>query len=217
MLPVLTMSDYPLERENNIFINCPFDAEYLPIFHAIVFAVLDSGFKPRCALEITDAGDVRIDKIARIIEECSHSIHDISRTELDPDSNLPRFNMPLELGLYLGCKKFGGGDHALKRCLVLDREGHRYQRFISDIGGQDIRVHNNNPRDAIIAVRHWLREVSGRAEIPGGTVIYRRYRAFIRSLPAICRNLQYDIRDLPFVDRRYTMEVWLREDRNPAA
>lgn len=55
-------------------------------------------------LEINDAGDQRIDKINNIIKECKIGIHDISRTELDDHSNLPRFNMPLELGLFLGAK-----------------------------------------------------------------------------------------------------------------
>ena len=34
-----------------VFVNCPFDAEYWPIFEAIVFGILDCGFTPRSALE----------------------------------------------------------------------------------------------------------------------------------------------------------------------
>ena len=34
-----------------MFINCPFDAVYEPLFDAIVFAVYDCGFIARCALE----------------------------------------------------------------------------------------------------------------------------------------------------------------------
>jgi hypothetical protein len=30
------------EYEQNVFINCPFDAEYAPLFEAIVFAVNDA-------------------------------------------------------------------------------------------------------------------------------------------------------------------------------
>ena len=32
-----------------VFINCPFDEQYKPLFHAAVFAVIDCGFIPRCA------------------------------------------------------------------------------------------------------------------------------------------------------------------------
>ncbi|HDD9386145.1 TPA: hypothetical protein PBQ45_005000 [Escherichia coli] len=92
--------------DTNVFINCPFDNSYDPFFDAALFAIYRCNFKPRCALEINDAGDQRIDKINNIIKECKIGIHDISRTELDDHSNLPRFNMPLELGLFLGAKKF---------------------------------------------------------------------------------------------------------------
>ena len=95
---------------DNVFINCPFDSAYKPLFDAIVFAVHDCGFVARCALEEGDASQVRIDKIYNIIEDCRYGIHDISRTELDEVSGLPRFNMPLELGIFLGAKRFGVED-----------------------------------------------------------------------------------------------------------
>ena len=88
----------------NVFINCPFDDTYLPLFRTIIFTVHDMGFRARCALEASNAGNVRIDKIQNIIAECKYSIHDLSRTQLDRRHRLPRFNMPLELGIDLGCK-----------------------------------------------------------------------------------------------------------------
>jgi hypothetical protein len=60
------------------------------------------GFTPRCARENDDGGEVRIDKICRIIRDSPYGVHDISKTEPDPDSGLPRFNMPFELGLSSG-------------------------------------------------------------------------------------------------------------------
>ena len=42
----------------NVFINFPFDAAYKPLFEAIVFAILNCGHKPRCALEIDDGSEV---------------------------------------------------------------------------------------------------------------------------------------------------------------
>ena len=128
---------------DNVFINCPFDSVYKPLFDAIVFAVHDCGFVARCALEEGDASQVRIDKIYNIIENCRYGIHDISRTELDEVSRLPRFNMPLELGIFLGAKRFGVEDQKGKKCLVMDKERFRYQKFISDIAGQDIRGYVN--------------------------------------------------------------------------
>jgi hypothetical protein len=77
------------------------------IFDAIVFVVYYLGFVARCALEVDDASEARLAKITRIIRQCTYGVHDISFVGLDPGSNLPRFNMPLELGLYLGCQPFG--------------------------------------------------------------------------------------------------------------
>lgn len=101
--------------ETGVFINCPFDASYRPIFEAIVFCVADCGYRPRCALEADDSGEVRVEKILNIVSGCRFGIHDLSRTELDGATGLPRFNMPLELGFFLAAKRFGAGKQKRKR------------------------------------------------------------------------------------------------------
>jgi hypothetical protein len=123
------------DYDHDVFINCPFDEPYQSMFYALVFAVHDCGFKVRCTLEIDDAGSVRFDNIVELIRECRFGIHDVSRTELDKVSSLPRFNMPLELGIFLGAMRFGSGKQRQKHSLVLDREPYRYQKFVSDISG----------------------------------------------------------------------------------
>ena len=169
---------------DNVFINCPFDKQYEPIFHAIIFAIFDCGFVPRCTLEEDDASQIRIEKIYSIINACRYSIHDISRTELDSKNNLPRFNMPLELGIFLSAKKFGSGKHNKKSCLILDKKAYRYQKFISDISGQDISAHNNSTKNAIRIVRDWLRGKSRRTTLSDGDVIWKRYQRFRKTLPS---------------------------------
>jgi hypothetical protein len=106
--------------DTNVFINCSFDKDYEPVFFAIVFAVIDCGFTARCALEAEDAGATRIEKIFRLIEACRFGVHDISRVERDAAHDLPRFNMPFELGLFLGARRFGERDQARKSCIVLE-------------------------------------------------------------------------------------------------
>ena len=113
----------------SVFLNVPFDRAYRPLFEAMVFAVHDCGFRPRCALEASDGGHVRVQKIAAIIRECRLGIHDISRTELDRKSRLPRFNMPFELGVFLGAKWFGDDSQRRKNTLVLDRAKYRSSSF----------------------------------------------------------------------------------------
>ena len=154
--------------DRNVFINCPFDGDFQPLRDAIVFAVMNCGFLPRCALERVDSGEVRIEKICRIISECRFGIHDISRTELSADSRLPRFNMPFELGLYLGAARFGEIKQRKKCSLIFDTEPYRYQKFLSDIAGQDISAHHGNPAQAISQIRDWLATSSRRSDLPGG-------------------------------------------------
>ena len=165
-------------RSNHVFVNCPFDEGYKPILDGIVFAITDLGFVARSAREQDDGGEVRLAKIERIIEQCKYGIHDLSAVELDPINNLPRFNMPLELGSFLGCKRFGDAAQRRKVSLILDSEPYRYQKCISDIAGQDIHTHGGQPENAIREVRRWLAVASGRTQLPGGNDIVNRYRRF---------------------------------------
>lgn len=142
--------------DESVFINCPFDEGYKPLFEAVVFTVLNCGYTPRCALELSDSGQVRIAKINALIAGCRFGIHDVCRTELDPVNSLPRFNMPLELGLFLGCQTFGSRKHRDKSCLIFDTERYRYQKFVSDIAGQDIKAHGQDARRVIKGIRDWL-------------------------------------------------------------
>ncbi len=199
------------DYNDNVFINCAFDKEYEPIFKAIIFAIFDCGFVPRCTLEEDDASQIRIDKIYSIINACRYSIHDISRTELDLKNKLPRFNMPLELGLFLSAKKFGSGKHNKKSCLILDKKAYRYQKFISDIAGQDINAHNNAPKNAIRIVRDWLRGKSRRTTLPDGDVIWKRYQRSRRTLPSMCKTLQLNQKKLIYKDYVHLVYEWLKQ------
>lgn len=198
--------------EKSVFINCPFDAAYAPLFEAIVFAVQDAGFRPRSARERLDSSQVRLHKIVELISESRYSIHDLSRTEIDDATALPRFNMPLELGLDLGCKTFSA-DHRDKSLLIFDSEKYRFQRFISDIGGQDIHHHQNDPSSAVTLVRHWLRTEAG-VSLPGPASIHSRYLQYRSDLPAMCRELRLDLDDLAFADFSQTIALWIeRKDQ----
>ena len=194
-----------------VFINCPFDGEYRPMFEALVFAVHDCGFVARCALEIDDGSEVRIEKIQRIIADCGLGIHDISRTELDSTWNLPRFNMPLELGLFLGAKRYGTGQQRKKLCLILDREPYRYQKYCSDIAGQDIQSHGGDPAAAVKIVRNWLRNASAGSGvvIPSAKTMVERYERFRRDLPRLSRRFRLDPDELIFNDFTTLTAEWL--------
>jgi hypothetical protein len=123
----------------------------------LLFTVLACGFEPRCALEEDDAMEVRLHKIVRIIEECPLSIHDVSCTELDAVHQLPRFNMPFELGIFIGAAHILKPRSLKRRALVLDRDRYRYQKFLSDIAGQD----KANPCAQVLSAALMLRHSFG--------------------------------------------------------
>lgn len=183
------------------------------MFDAIVFAITDLGFVARSAQEDDDGGEFRLAKIQRIIAECKFGVHDISAVQLDPNHGLPRFNMPLELGLFLGCKHYGIPAQRNKVSLVFDSVPHRYQIFISDIAGQDIHSHGANVETAIRELRTWLATASKRKRLPGGRDIFERYGRFQADLPALCRELRLQPTEITFNDLRQMIVDWLKANR----
>jgi len=197
--------------DDSVFINCPFDSPYSQIFPALVFTVRDCGLIPRCALEESDSGESRILKLYRIISVCKYGIHDISRTELSPHK-LPRFNMPLELGIFLGAKQYGGRGQKMKVCLILDRTPYRYQKFCSDLAGSDLKAHSNDPRRAVIVVRNWLRNARREVQLPGGEAILKRYKAFMKDLPFLCASFSLNRNALELNDLTTMIDEWLKSN-----
>src|SRR5947209_8594455 len=142
----------PAAYEESVFLNVPFDKKYGRLFDALTFAIHDCGFVVRSALEVDDSGQARVVKILDIIEQSKFGVHDISRAGVDRQTRLARFNMPPELGFFLRAKRYGSAQDRQKCCLILDRDRYRYRNFCSDIAGQDIRAHNDEPRESILAV-----------------------------------------------------------------
>ena len=204
----------PAPYSRSVFLNCPFDPSYDSLLHALVFTVHDCGYVARCALEIDDSSVARMTKILQLIEECQYGIHDLSRTEPDPVHSLPRFNMPLELGLFLAAKRFGSRRQREKRCLIFDREKYRYQKFCSDIAGQDVRAHGAQVRSAMIEVRNWLNGFLKKEGIlvPSGSIVHERYERFLVQLPEWCERLNLDRDELDFNDRTTLIAEWLKEN-----
>jgi hypothetical protein len=200
-LPITVSSD-------DVFINCPFDSDYSASFRAIIFAVFACGFRPRTARELDDASYARLSKILDLIAECRFGIHDLSRTELDSEFGLPRFNMPFELGLFIGAKHFGGEGQEKKRVLIFDTESYRYQKFISDLNGMDITAHDGNSSTIVGKVRNWLTNVS-RRKISADGVIIAAYNQFAADLPTIATKAGFNPLQIPYLDYEIFVTEWL--------
>lgn len=198
---------------DSVFINCPFDKEYLPLLQAIVYTVYRCGFYPQSALGDDNALENRLSKIENYIENCRYGIHDISRTEVNVNS-LPRFNMPFELGIFFGAKKFGNRNQKLKNALVFERVKYSYQQYISDLNGIDTKAHNADPKIIIKETRNWLKTSSRRESIPGYKAIISEFLIFQNTLPDIAKNLDLDVNDIPFNELCYIVEEAIRKQTN---
>lgn len=139
-------------------------------------------------------------KILRLIRSCRFGLHDISRTTLDDVNGLPRFDMPLELGMFLGAAHFGSAHQRHKRTLILDIERYRYQKFISDIAGQDIKSHQNDPAAVLGIVRDWINSVHIGAPLSGGKDLARQYRRFTAEMPSKLLKFKLHESEVSFVD-----------------
>lgn len=195
----------------SVFINCPFDDEFRPILRAMVFAIIAAGYHPRCALDATDGAEVRVGKIAAMIGECDWGIHDLSRVEVGV-GGVPRFNMPMELGLHLGARLLGERRHRRKRALILDAERHRYDQALSDISGQDIESHNNDSDVAIRCVRNWLSEhrPANADPLPGAAAMQADYRQYQAEVGPLIAHRRLDPDDLTHSDYLFLVRGWLQ-------
>lgn len=200
-----------LPAAKSVFINCPFDDDFKPILRAIVFTIILSGYHPRCALDANDGAEVRMGKIAKMLGECDWGIHDLSRVEVVPGA-VPRFNMPMELGVHLGARLLGEIRHRRKRALILDAVPHRYDAALSDISGQDIETHDNDPLQAIRRVRNWLSEhrPHNAAPLPGVNAMLADYEQFQAEVGALLDARRLDpLEQLTHSDYLFAVRDWI--------
>jgi hypothetical protein len=162
----------------NVFVNCPFDSEYLPLLRPLLFTIIYVGFVPRIASERADSGENRVDKICELIRACQYSIHDLSRLRASEIGEFSRMNMPFELGLEYGSRRFGPQPLTRKRCLVLEKDQHEFQKALSDLSGIDIKHHSNEPSEVVRAVRNWFVETVGLNGVHSASRIWYRFADF---------------------------------------
>ncbi len=155
----------PIQPYSSVFINCPFDTEYLGLFRPLVFTVLSLGLTPRFALERADFAELRLNKIIDLIRQSHFGIHDLSRCKASRKGEFYRLNMPLELGYDLGAKAYGGKRFTDKKILILEETPHSVRAAASDLAGCDGRAHNGRPEIMVKVVRDWLVLEAGTPEI----------------------------------------------------
>ncbi len=164
--------------DSNIFINCPFDEDYLHLLRPLLFTVVYLGYNPRIASERSDSAENRIDKICGLIRNSKYSVHDLSRLQARRAKEIYRMNMPFELGVEYGSRLFGPAPMDGKKCLILGKGRYDYMRALSDLSGVDIKSHANEPDEIVRAVRNWFVETVGLRRVASPKVIWYRFTDF---------------------------------------
>lgn len=142
-----------------VFINCPFDNSYITdILKPTLYILIKNGFHPRLSLEVSDSGEVRLQKITDIIKICKYSIHDLSIVKSKKANEFARMNMPLELGIDYGLRNSGMLRLDEKKFLILEAVKYDYMKAISDINGFDIKVHGNKTEKVFECLYSWSSE-----------------------------------------------------------
>lgn len=166
--------------EKNVFINCPFDENYQSLLRPLLFTVIYFKLNPRIALERTASSEQRLDKIFNLIAESKYGIHDLSRLKATKKGEYYRLNMPLELGVDIGCKQFGNDLQKNKCYLVLASDSYQYRAAASDLSGADIEAHSDEPEEVVGIVRKWLVNQTGQ-KISGSSKIWGDFLGFMSS------------------------------------
>ena len=197
--------------DKNVFINCPFDKEYIELIRPLIFTILYLDYQPRIALESFDSGEARFTKICELIENSRLSIHDLSRIQASRKLEYYRLNMPFELGVDIGCRLFKSGKARQKKCLILEKEPYRYQKALSDLSGFDIKHHSNDPRNMVFQVRNWFVEVD-HISVPSATQIWRDFIVFMTNFYDKRKSEGFRSKDLemmPVPELMRFMRDWL--------
>ena len=165
-------------KENAIFINCPFDDEYLPLLRALLFVSRFYGLDVKIASTDLDSKSNRLARIISLMRESKYSVHDLSKMKSVKEDEYYRMNMPFELGLDYGI----GGDE--KVFLIFENEPYKLKIALSDINGWDVRPHLDNPEKLIMEFRKWIvvnRELSKTLKSYSYSDIWYKYNDFYGS------------------------------------
>src|SRR4051794_23511483 len=118
--------------KTNVFVNCPFDEDYVSLLRPLVFTILYLKFSPLIS-QMKSSSTIRINQIKNHIRNSKYGIHDLSRSYPTKRTELPRFNMPYELGLDIGSAEYGENALKSKKVLILEKERYHSAKVLSDI------------------------------------------------------------------------------------
>lgn len=184
-------------RGQSVFLNVPYDPEYGSLFIALIAGIAGLGCTPHCVLEVPSGGRNRLDRVFNLIASCDASIHDLSRVTLSGALEVPRFNMPFELGITYALSQVGSHNF-----FVLEEKPFRLQASLSDLNGHDPHIHNGTAA----GVLRCLLDCFGTAS---GTPPLSALEALAKRLTRTALKLQRQYRvDGPFLPHLFKQLAW---------
>lgn len=179
--PRSTVIRKPRRAEPYVFLNIPYDRAFENLYLAYIAGLSAFGLIPRATLEIPTS-QRRLDRILNLIRRCPHSIHDLSRVQVDSRApRVPRFNMPFELGLTVA----QAAGNKSESWYVCEAVPHRINKSLSDLDGTDVRIHGGTVRGVLGALCDIFVR---RTRQPSVQEMYRSYLALRRNLPVLIKK-----------------------------
>ena len=201
--------------ETNVFINCPFDKDYTLLLKPLTFTLCFLDFTPVLSQTVS-SGNIRVNQIKQHIRSCKYSIHDLSRSHPIRQGELPRFNIPYELGIDIGAIEYGMGRLKTKKILILEKDRYHYLKVLSDIGGQDIENHDDDALTLVTKVRNWV-STNLTGNVAGQSLIWTAFNKFNADLTVdllAATYTQHDIDTMPIVDYMKYAKDWIIKYKN---
>ena len=162
-----------------VFVNCPYDAQYQQdLLYPLLFTLLWGGLDPRIASERSDGGEKRIDKICELIADADFCVHDLSRARATVEGEAQRMNMPFELGVAYGYRRFAEPSAIPQRWLVLVGSQEDKAAALSDFAGMDAQEHGDDARTLVRVTRTWIVNTAERPVSSRATTIWKNYLSF---------------------------------------
>jgi hypothetical protein len=165
------------------FINVPYDDRFQDLYLAFIAGLTAFGLDPRATLEVP-GGTRRLDRIFELITSCQYSFHDLSRVQLDRRRpQVPRFNMPFELGLVLGWLKTSRRSN--HTWFVFESVWGRVSKSLSDLDGTDPYIHDQRPKGVFRELGNALVRSADQPTVQQMNTVYRNIKT---AAPLIVRN-----------------------------
>jgi hypothetical protein len=183
-----------LVDRQSVFLNVPFDSEYSSLFIALIAGLTALGRTPRCVLEVPSGGRNRLERIFSLMESCGASIHDLSRITLCGPQEVPRFNMPFELGM-----AYAVAQKAPHEFFVLEERPFRLQASLSDLNGHDPHIHDSTSSGVLRCLLDCLGTPSG---APSMADLEELTRHLAESASKIQQEMRIAVPFHPYIFRR---------------